>query len=131
MFDVGPRRLNDRPRQVGFDAMDRRGGGGGAAQDAGFGVVELDGQGGIGDGEPVRTPADPPRSRPTGPAQSGSAPRFASRGSGVHVGDPRIDLRQVLADEAGDVAAAGLPAIPAAAASSPMSMPSRYRLTFQ
>ena len=36
-----------RPRPVGFDVTDWRGGG--AADDAGFGVVEFDGQGGVGD----------------------------------------------------------------------------------
>jgi hypothetical protein len=36
-----------RPRPVSFDVTDWRGGG--AADDAGFGIVELDGQGGVGD----------------------------------------------------------------------------------
>jgi hypothetical protein len=41
MLDVGPRKLRDRPRPVGFDVTHRRGGGG-AAHDAGFLVGELD-----------------------------------------------------------------------------------------
>ena len=40
MLDTDPRKLRDRPRPVGFDVTDWRGGG--AAHDTGFGVIELD-----------------------------------------------------------------------------------------
>jgi hypothetical protein len=42
MLDTDPRKLRDRPRPVGFDVTDWRGGG--AAHDTGFGVIELDGE---------------------------------------------------------------------------------------
>jgi hypothetical protein len=49
VLDTDPRKLRGRPRPVGFDVTDWRCGG--AAHDAGFGGLELDGQGGVGDGD--------------------------------------------------------------------------------
>src|SRR5215467_14116921 len=67
---AGRSRAGGRPRPVGFDVTDWFGGG--AADDAGFGIVELDRQCGVGDGNADGLPG-------VGAAEGGGAALHAHR----------------------------------------------------